>query len=275
MSQFCTSCGAPADPGAAHCTACGAALPSSAPTAAVPVVPPPVPVPPSAPAPVPTAAPAPARSNTPLIVAIAVLATLVVVGVVALIVSSRGGSDDDGGGATSSTVTTLPATTTTAPTTTSSTTTSTTSTTVASTTTTAAVTTTTVASGPGDVLGQPAGLLCRDLQARGYSYSAAVDYWWYHGQPNRMDADLNGIPCETVYPRGEVIAYWGSTPSSDYEDVPVGLLCRDLKARGFSYAEAAAYWFATGAPDNMDADGNGIPCETVYPASEVEDYWIG
>ena len=90
-----------------------------------------------------------------------------------------------------------------------------------------------------------------------------------------MDADRNGIPCETVYPRSAVSAYWGSTDVPEYSGVPAGLLCRDLKARGFSYAEAAGYWFATGSPDNMDADRNGIPCETVYPASEVEDYWIG
>jgi hypothetical protein len=137
------------------------------------------------------------------------------------------------------------------------------------------VATTAAPSGPGDVLGQPAGLLCRDLKAKGYSYSAAVDYWRFQGQPNRMDADKNGIPCETVYPRADVIAYWGTTPNPDYADVPAGLMCKDLKARGYSYAEAAAYWFATGAPDNMDADKNGIPCETVYPASEVNDYWYG
>jgi hypothetical protein len=44
--------------------------------------------------------------------------------------------------------------------------------------------------------------------ARGYSYVAAVDYWRLHGQPNRMDAHLNGIPCETVYPASAVHAYW-------------------------------------------------------------------
>lgn len=63
--------------------------------------------------------------------------------------------------------------------------------------------------GPADVRALPAGLFCRDLNARGYSYSAAVDYWRMHGQPNQMDADRNGIPCETVYPRSDVSAYWG------------------------------------------------------------------
>jgi cytoskeletal protein RodZ len=45
----------------------------------------------------------------------------------------------------------------------------------------------------------PAGLFCRDLKARGYGWSDATTYWNYWGQPANMDADLNGIPCETVY----------------------------------------------------------------------------
>jgi len=206
-----------------------------------------------------------------LIVAIAVLATLVVVAIVALIV--RSGSDGDGEKveSTASTATTL-ITTTAAPTTTTSTTTTTTTTTAPPTT---APPTTAAPSGPGDVLAQPAGLFCRDLKAKGYSYSAAVDYWDYHGQPDRMDADRNGIPCETVYPRSDVTAYWGSTSTDYYSDVPSGLYCKDLKARGLSYAESVGYWFAEGSPDRMDADRNGIPCETVYPASDVNDYWYG
>lgn len=90
-----------------------------------------------------------------------------------------------------------------------------------------------------------------------------------------MDTDKNGIQCETVYPRSDVIAYWGTTTNSDYQDVPSGLLCRDLKARGYSYAEHRRVLVRHGKPDNMDADKNGIPCETVYPAAEVDDYWYG
>jgi hypothetical protein len=47
------------------------------------------------------------------------------------------------------------------------------------------------------------------LAADGYSYEEAVQYWLVDGSPNRMDADRNGIPCETVYDRGAVLAYWG------------------------------------------------------------------
>lgn len=61
-----------------------------------------------------------------------------------------------------------------------------------------------------DVRSLGAGLFCRDLNAQGYSYAAAVDYWRAHGQPNQMDADANGVPCETVYPGSDVAAYWAA-----------------------------------------------------------------
>jgi hypothetical protein len=66
------------------------------------------------------------------------------------------------------------------------------------------------------------GLFCRDLRPLGYSYAGAVQYWLGEGRPDRMDADRNGIPCETVYPESEVVEYWGeplpttTTPSRRY-----------------------------------------------------------
>jgi hypothetical protein len=45
----------------------------------------------------------------------------------------------------------------------------------------------------------PGGLLCRDLAAQGYGVQDAVDYWFLWGRPDIMDADRNGIPCETVF----------------------------------------------------------------------------
>lgn len=62
---------------------------------------------------------------------------------------------------------------------------------------------------PG-VLGEPAGLFCRDLDANGYSYAEAVTYWEHHGRPSHMDASGMGIPCRTVYPSDVVEAHWGS-----------------------------------------------------------------
>lgn len=63
-----------------------------------------------------------------------------------------------------------------------------------------------------------------------------------------------------------------------------GLLCRDLlepppdshyqpDSNNLSYGLAVYYWVNEGRPDRMDADGNGVPCETVYPRSEVDEYW--
>lgn len=74
-----------------------------------------------------------------------------------------------------------------------------------STTSTSTVTTTSLAP-VGDL---EAGLFCRDLYPLGYGYSEAVAYWTKEDQPDRMDADHNGIPCETVYDRSEVVAFWG------------------------------------------------------------------
>jgi hypothetical protein len=63
--------------------------------------------------------------------------------------------------------------------------------------------------------GIPSGLLCRDLAARGLGYADAVSYWNTEGSPARMDADNDGIPCETVYARSDIVAYWGNDPRID------------------------------------------------------------
>jgi hypothetical protein len=87
-----------------------------------------------------------------------------------------------------------------------------------------------------------------------------------------MDEDRNGIPCETVFRRADVIAYWPATTYGDTAayGLPTGLLCRDLADRGIDVYSALLYFIWEGQPARMDADGNGIPCETVYPnAAEV------
>ena len=105
-----------------------------------------------------------------------------------------------------------------------------------------------------------------------------MDYWRTQGQPERLDADRDGIPCETVYPTSDVLAYWGTqgiTPDirvSTVYDLPGGLLCRDLADRGFSVHEAIDYYLNWNGPSNMDADGNGIPCESVYP--DAYEVWV-
>jgi len=71
--------------------------------------------------------------------------------------------------------------------------------------------------------------------------------------------------------------------------VPPGLFCRDLvdpdtdvaffSAVGtnpqFGYFLSVVYWFLEGRPARMDADGNGIPCETVHEPEVVADVWAG
>jgi hypothetical protein len=52
----------------------------------------------------------------------------------------------------------------------------------------------------GDLFLEPDGLRCADLQALGYGTKDAVDYWFLWGTPPLMDADADGIPCETVFP---------------------------------------------------------------------------
>jgi hypothetical protein len=115
------------------------------------------------------------------------------------------------------------------------------------------------------------GLLCRDLNAMGLSLGDAVAYWLREQRPDRMDADRNGIPCETVYTQQDFDEFYA--PVADEES---GQLCRDLADSGLRFGDALAYWLMEGAPERMDADGNGIPCETVYDSMEIGSYlWSG
>ena len=73
----------------------------------------------------------------------------------------------------------------------------------------------------------------------------------------------------------------GAAPWPD--DYPAGLHCRDLlkpppdsgrpDSYHLSYGLAVYYWLSEGRPDRMDADRDGIPCETVHPAHEVAAFW--
>jgi hypothetical protein len=42
---------------------------------------------------------------------------------------------------------------------------------------------------------------------------------------------------------------------------------------GLSYGNAVFYWRMHGSPELMDGDGDGKPCENVYPASDVSKYF--
>jgi serine protease Do len=132
-----------------------------------------------------------------------------------------------------------------------------------------------VAPPPAGGIELASGLLCRDLSDMGFGYYEAVGYWIREGHPTRMDADGNGIPCETVFPLAEVDGFYALVLlEAD------GLFCRDFFDFGSFYSDAVAYWILWGFPDRMDADLNGIPCETVYPYEEYDpflyfEYYIG
>ncbi|MDH3302270.1 MAG: hypothetical protein OES24_17365 [Acidimicrobiia bacterium] len=74
-----------------------------------------------------------------------------------------------------------------------------------------------------------------------------------------------------------------------YETAPKGLFCRDLldddadthlftaagrpPIDGFFWS--LVYWSLEGKPERMDADGNGIPCETLYDPAVVSTVMAG
>lgn len=268
---FCPSCGHPNHDAARFCEECGAALGAPADAAAQPTPPEGQAAVPAGPPPPPTVPVATPPTGGPDTNRNLIIGALVAVGLLAIVLTvllTSGGGDDSGSDETFDT-----ATTTTQPATTTSSTTSTTTTTT--------TTTTTPPPPPADnPLGLPSGLYCRDLAARGFSYADSVTYWEAEGRPDRMDADLNGYPCETVYPSSDVIAYWGFDPqgggdpgTTGVQDLPAGLFCRDLNAMGYTYADAVGYWNVWGQPDRMDEDLDGFPCETVYSRADVIAYW--
>lgn len=121
------------------------------------------------------------------------------------------------------------------------------------------------------VPGLAPGLFCRDLAAGGFDYADAVWYWDLEGEPSRMDATRDGVPCTTVYPGSAVSDYWAIR--AQMRALPSGWFCRDLHAAGHTYREAIWYWSYEGRPERMDASRNGRPCQTVYPASAVAEFW--
>jgi len=74
-----------------------------------------------------------------------------------------------------------------------------------------------------------------------------------------------------------------------YQRVPKGLFCRDLltpETDAFPFSGNSSnprlaffwslvYWSLEGKPDRMDADRNGIPCETLYEPAVIDDVLAG
>jgi hypothetical protein len=121
------------------------------------------------------------------------------------------------------------------------------------------------AAGPAYDVGVEAGRECWTLQSE-FSYAEIVAYAVAYGLPGRLDEDGNGRPCDEADVEVAVLFYAGLPEES-------GLFCRDLISRGYDFAQAVAYWLVEGAPDRMDADSDGIPCETVYTAADIEAFF--
>jgi hypothetical protein len=134
-----------------------------------------------------------------------------------------------------------------------------TATTAATTTTEAATTTPPATTRPIRLV---AGKYCAAMHAAGWSLEKARAFYEDHGQPAHMDADGDGIPCETVY--GEVgdpepppvpqedcdPAY----PDDCLPSPPPDLDCADI---GHRVTVDHSY----GDPHRLDADRDGVGCD--------------
>lgn len=116
--------------------------------------------------------------------------------------------------------------------------------------------------------GLPGGLACTDLISVNdrVGYEGVLAYWVANGRPGQLDGDGNGLPCDQQQSMYDPAVFAGLPDDSD-------LFCRDLNSMGYDFSEAVIYWVREGAPDRMDADLNGVPCETVYPAEEIASFF--
>jgi hypothetical protein len=62
-----------------------------------------------------------------------------------------------------------------------------------------------------------------------------------------------------------------TAPTTTAAPAPSHLSCERLRERENSYGRVVAYWGKEETPADMDVDGDGIPCETAYPAADIED----
>ncbi len=67
----------------------------------------------------------------------------------------------------------------------------------------------------------------------------------------------------------------GLTCEQFFDDQNVMGWERDPMFQHAAYTLVLAYWFVQDEPANMDADGNGVPCERLFPADVVSSVWAG
>jgi hypothetical protein len=138
--------------------------------------------------------------------------------------------------------------------------------TTAATTTTEAPTTTAAATTTQPATTRPiklvVGKYCAAMKAAGWSFEEARAYYEDHGQPAHMDADGDGIPCETVY--GEVGGP-GQAPDPQedchpaYPDDCLPPPPPDLDCDEIGYRVRVDHRY--GDPHRLDADRDGVGCD--------------
>jgi hypothetical protein len=118
------------------------------------------------------------------------------------------------------------------------------------------------------------GLYCRDLideEIYASNYFGAVGYWFREGRPDRMDADKDGIPCETVYSLASISNFWEGTPREADTDIHFGYIT-DLTPTGPPYELTIDYAIMLGGMEaNLAAEAAG----DIQPGEGVpNDYFI-
>ncbi len=119
-----------------------------------------------------------------------------------------------------------------------------------------------------------AGMFCRDLIASESTFAGyphAVAYWFMEGQPDRMDADRDGIPCETVFTLWDIAGFWHGTSRGEATDIHFGTVT-DVAARGSGYELTIDYAFFLGG---LEADLAAEAAGDIGPGEGVpNDYFI-
>jgi hypothetical protein len=106
------------------------------------------------------------------------------------------------------------------------------------------------------------GRYCAEMHAAGWSFADARAYYEDHGRPAHMDADGDGIPCETVY--GEVGGP-GPAPAPQqncdpaYPDECLPSPPPDLDCADIGHGVTVDHRY--GDPHRLDADGDGHGCD--------------
>lgn len=125
----------------------------------------------------------------------------------------------------------------------------------------------------------PDGLRWDRVEAQGAGYAAAI-------VPTERGIALAGsVPGEAEPQAGVWVGptFDPARPPIDPQPAPLALpvesatsqapaavlSCRELAERGYSYGRVVAYWSFRHLHEDLDPDGNGVPCEAEYPADEV------